>query len=129
MQMRNFGVVKKYTESHEWIEYNDETKTATMGITDHAQSELGEVVYIELPEPGTEFDKSDVLVTVESTKTAADVYQMVGGEVIEANEEISGDPSLVNKDAEGKGWMVKMSLSDESQLNDLLDLEDYKKLL
>ena len=70
-----------------------------------------------------------MLVTVESTKTAADVYQMVDGEVIESNEEISGDPSLVNKDAEGKGWMVKMSLSNESQLDDLLDLEDYKKLL
>ena len=69
---------------------------ATMGITDHAQSELGEVVYVELPEAGTEFRKSDVLVTVESTKTAADVYQMVDGEVIEANEEISNDPSLVN---------------------------------
>ena len=74
MQMRNFAIIKKYTESHEWIEYDDESKTATMGITDHAQGELGEVVYVELPEAGTDFSKSDVLVTVESTKTAADVY-------------------------------------------------------
>ena len=74
MQMRNFAVTKKFTESHEWIEYDDETKVAKMGITDHAQSELGEVVYVELPEPGTQFSKTDVIVTVESTKTAADVY-------------------------------------------------------
>merc|ERR1712100_523954 len=127
--MRNFAVYKKYTQSHEWIEYNDETKEATMGITNHAQGELGEVVYVELPEPGTEFSKSDVLVTVESTKTAADVYQMVDGEVLEINEDINGDSSLVNKEAEGKGWLMKVKLTDETQRADLMSEEDYKNFI
>ena len=100
-----------------------------MGITNHAQGELGEVVYVELPEAGTEFSKSDVIVTVESTKTAADVYQMVDGEVIEANEGINGDPSLVNKEAEGKGWMIKMKVTDASQLDALMSEEDYKNFV
>ena len=114
MSMRNFAITRKFTESHEWIEYDDETKEAKMGITDHAQAELGEIVYVELPEAGTEFSKGDIIVTVESTKTAADVYQMVDGEVLEANESISGDPGLVNNSPESDGWMIKFRLSDES---------------
>ena len=73
-QMRMFAVIRKYTETHEWIEVDTDSKIATMGITNHAQGELGEVVYVELPEVGTEFSKSDVISTVESTKTAADIY-------------------------------------------------------
>ena len=114
MSMRNFAITRKFTESHEWIEYDDETKEAKMGITDHAQAELGEIVYVELPEAGTEFSKGDIIVTVESTKTAADVYQMVDGEVLEANESIAGDPGLVNNSPESDGWMIKFRLSDES---------------
>ena len=95
-QMRMFAVIRKYTETHEWLEFDTESKIATMGITDHAQNELGEVVYVELPDVGTEFNKSDVISTVESTKTAADIYQMCDGEVLEVNEDVRGDPSLVN---------------------------------
>ena len=129
MQMRNFAVFRKYTESHEWIEFDDDTKEATMGITNHAQGELGEVVYVELPEPGTEFSKSDVIVTVESTKTAADVYQMVDGEVLAVNEDVAGDPGLVNKEAEGKGWMIKFKVADVSQLDELMTEDDYKNFV
>ena len=90
---------------------------------------MGEVVYVELPEPGTEFSKSDVISTVESTKTAADIYQMVDGEVVEVNEEIQGEPGLVNSDADSKGWMMKIKLTNPDQFEELLSEEDYKKLL
>ena len=127
-QQRSFATIKKFTETHEWIELDTETKVATIGVTDHAQGELGEVVYVELPEAGTEFVKSDIIATVESTKTAADIYQMVDGEVIEVNEALKDDPSLVNSSAEEGGWMMKISVTDESQFDSLLSLEDYEKI-
>ena len=87
------------------------------------------MVYVELPDVGTEFNKADVISTVESTKTAADIYQMCDGEVIEVNEDVAGDPSLVNSSAEDKGWMMKIKLTDEAQFEALLDEDSYKKIV
>ena len=87
-QARCFAVSKKFTKTHEWIEFDDETDIATIGITDHAQAELGDIVHIDLPDGGQDFSKGEVIVCVESVKTAADIYQMVDGEVLEINEEL-----------------------------------------
>ena len=108
-----FAVIKKYTKTHEWIEFDDESKIATMGVTEHAQGELGDIVHVDLPAEGQNFSKQDTISCVESVKTAADIYQMVDGEVVEVNAELEDDASLVNQDAEGKGWIMKVKLSDE----------------
>ena len=129
VQVRNFTVTKKFTKTHEWIEFDDSTNIATIGITDHAQAELGDIVHVDLPEEGQEFSKSEVIVCVESVKTAADIYQMVDGEVVEINEQLAEDASLLNSDAEGKGWIMKVKLSDSTQMNDLLSADKYKHLL
>ena len=112
MQARNFAMIKRYTKSHEWIEYDSDTLVAKMGITIHAAHELGDIVHADLPESGTKFAKSEVVVTVESTKTAADVYQMCDGEVLERNDALADDVSLVNEDAEGAGWLLKILVGD-----------------
>ena len=94
--MRYFSVVRKYTKTHEWIEVDTDTSIGTMGITDHAQGELGDIVHVGLPDAGTEFSKSDAISCVESVKTAADIYQMVDGEVVEVNESLADEPDLIN---------------------------------
>ena len=126
---RYFSIVKKYTKTHEWIEVDTDTSIATMGITDHAQGELGDIVHVGLPDAGTEFTKSEAISCVESTKTAADIYQMVDGEVVEVNEKLNDEPDLINQDAEGEGWVMKIKLTDQKQLNDLLSADDYKEIL
>ena len=128
-QARYFAITTKYTKTHEWISYDDSNDIATIGITDHAQAELGDIVHVDLPEVGTEFSKSEVITAVESVKTAADIYQMVDGEVVEVNEELADDSSILNSDAEGKGWIMKVKLSNKSQLGDLLDEAAYKDIL
>ena len=110
--MRNFAKIKKFTKTHEWIEFDTDTNLGTIGITDHAQSELGEVVHVDLPDIGREFIKNEIISTIESTKTAADIYQMVDGEVKEVNSNLSDKPDLINSDAEGQGWIMKVKLSD-----------------
>ena len=107
-QIRSFAKVKKFTKTHEWIEFDTDSKIGTIGITNHAQSELGEVVHVDLPDINKEFVKGDVISTIESTKTAADIYQMCDGEVKEVNKNLSDDPSLINSDPEGKGWIMKV---------------------
>ena len=113
-----------FTEDHEWIRV--EGGVATVGITDYAQEQLGDLVFVELPETGKALKKGDVAVVVESVKAASDVYAPVDGEVVEANTALSGDPSLVNSAATGDGWLWKMKISDESQLSGLLDEAGYK---
>ena len=105
-QLRYFALIKKYTKTHEWIEYDTESKQAKMGITDHAQKELGDIVHVDLPELGKTFTKDQAISCVESVKTAADIYQMVDGEVIGVNEKVSEDSAIVNEDAEGNGWLM-----------------------
>lgn len=112
-----------FTEDHEWIRV--EGGVATIGITDYAQEQLGDIVFVELPEIGRQLAKGDTAVVVESVKAASDVYAPVDGEITEANEALSADPALVNSAAAGDGWLWKMKLADESQLTGLMDEAAY----
>jgi glycine cleavage system H protein len=114
----------QYTRSHEWVRTEDDT--ATIGITDYAQEELGDIVYVELPEEGATFDAGDSFGTVESVKAVSDLYTPVGGEVIEVNEALNDSPEKINEDPYGDGWIVKLRVSDEG---DLLSASDYEQLL
>jgi glycine cleavage system H protein len=112
-----------FTEDHEWIRV--ESGIATVGITDYAQEQLGDLVFVELPEVGRAMKKGDTAVVVESVKAASDVYAPVDGEITEANTALSAEPALVNSAATGDGWLWKMKLADESQLSGLLDEAGY----
>lgn len=114
---------RKYSEDHEWVEVDGES--GVIGISDYAQEQLGDVVFVELPEIGKVFDQRDEAAVVESVKAAAEVYTPVSGEVIAVNEELNNDPSLVNTDAFGEGWFVKLKLTDPTELDDLMDEETY----
>jgi len=114
----------QYTKSHEWVRTEDDT--ATIGITDYAQEELGDIVYVELPEEGATFDAGDAFGTVESVKAVSDLNTPVGGEVVEVNEALSDNPEKINEDPYGDGWIVKLRVSDEG---DLLSASDYEQLL
>ena len=116
-----------FTEDHEWLRV--EGGTATIGITDYAQEQLGDLVFVELPEKGRSLAKGDAAVVVESVKAASDVYAPVDGEITEVNEALSGEPALINSSPTENGWLWKMKLSDESQLSGLLDEAAYKKLI
>ena len=116
-----------YTDEHEWL--NVEGDVATVGITDHAQEQLGDLVFVELPEVGDELEQGDDGVVVESVKAASDVYAPATGTVVEVNEKLNDDAALVNAGAEGDGWLYKMKLSDPSQLEELLDADGYKALI
>ncbi|HHV69818.1 glycine cleavage system protein GcvH [Brucella intermedia] len=116
-----------FTEDHEWI--NVENGVATVGITIHAQEQLGDLVFVELPDVGRTATKGEGIVVVESVKAASDVYAPVDGEVVEVNEAVASDPALINQAAEGEGWLFKLKLSDESQLSGLLDKAGYDKLV
>ena len=114
----------QYTKSHEWIRLEDDI--ATVGITDHAQDELGDVVFVELPEQGASFEAGDSFGIVESVKAVSDLYAPVGGEVVEVNEALNDAPEKINEDPYGDGWMIRLRFSDEA---DLLSAEEYEKLL
>ncbi len=116
-----------YTEDHEWIRV--EGGVATVGITDYAQGELGDLVFVELPDTGKTMKKGDVAVVVESVKAASDVYAPADGEITEANSSLSSEPALVNSAATGDGWLWKMKLADETQLAGLMDEAGYKALV
>jgi glycine cleavage system H protein len=114
----------KYSEDHEWIRV--EGDEGVIGITDHAQEELSDIVYVELPEVGDTFDKGDVFATVESVKAASDVYIPVGGEVLEINEKLEDAPEVVNQDPYGEAWFVRIAIGDPSELDDLMDADGYR---
>ena len=114
-----------FTEEHEWIRV--EGDTATVGITDFAQAQLGDIVFVEVPEAGRQVSKGGEAAVVESVKAASDVYAPVSGEVVEGNQALTDDPSLVNTDPEGEGWFFKLRLSDESQLSGLMNADQYKE--
>ena len=114
----------QYTKSHEWVRMED--GTATIGITDHAQDELGDVVFVELPEEGDTFDAGDSFGTVESVKAVSDLYTPVGGEVVEVNSALEDAPEQINEDPYGEGWIVKLRTSEEA---DLLSPEEYEKVV
>jgi glycine cleavage system H protein len=117
----------KYTKTHEWV--RAEGDVATVGITDHAQSELGDIVFVELPEVGRVLSQGDTFGTVESVKTVSDVYSPVSGEVVETNPALGAQSELVNTDPYGGGWMVKLKLSDPGQLGGLLGADAYNASL
>ena len=114
-----------FTREHEWIKVDGDT--ATVGISDHAQGALGDIVFAEVPEAGKRLAKGDDAAVVESDKAASDVYAPVGGEVIEGNEAVSADPSLINSDAEGEGWFFKLKLADPGELDGLMDEAAYRE--
>ena len=116
-----------YTEDHEWIRV--ENGVATVGITEHAQEQLGDLVFVELPSPGASVSKGDALVVVESVKAASDVYAPVDGEVKSVNEALTSEPGLINSAAEADGWLWTMSIADESQFEGLMDADAYKNSL
>ena len=117
----------KFTAEHEWLKV--ENGVATVGITQHAAEQLGDLVFVELPDVGASFDKGGDAATVESVKAASDVYCPLDGEITEVNSAIVDDPSLVNSDPMGAGWFFKLKLKNESDLDDLLDDAAYKELI
>lgn len=116
-----------YTDDHEWISVDN--GVATVGITDYAQEQLGDLVFVELPETGKSLSKGDAAVVVESVKAASDVYAPVDGEVTAVNDKLNDDPALVNSAATGDGWLWKMKLTDESQLEGLMDEAGYQAMI
>lgn len=118
----------KYTQEHEWIRDNGDG-TITVGITDFAQGELGDIVFVEIEPEGFEVDKDDVFGTVEAVKTVSELFAPVSGEIVEVNKELEDDPELVNSDPYKSGWMVKIKVSDPSELNDLLSADEYQEMI
>ena len=117
----------RYRESHEWVR-DEGNGTVVIGISDHAQAALGDMVYVELPEPGMSYDQGEACAVVESVKAASDVYAPVSGEIIEANGALEGNPELVNSDPYVDGWLFKVQLSDSEEIEGLLDAEAYALL-
>ncbi|RNC85440.1 MAG: glycine cleavage system protein GcvH [Balneola sp.] len=117
----------KYTKEHEWVKDNGDG-TATIGITDFAQGELGDIVFVELEEAGFEFSQDDTFGTVEAVKTVSDLYAPVDGEVLELNEALEDNPEIVNDDPYGDGWMIKIKVTDPSQLEGLLSADEYQEI-
>ena len=122
----NFPPDLKYTKTHEWI--RTEGETATIGITDYAQGELGDVVFVELPQAGRVVKPEDSFGTIEAVKAVSDLFSPLSGEVIATNGELGGSPDLVNKDCYGAGWMIKIRLANPAELSGLLDAMAYEKL-
>jgi glycine cleavage system H protein len=114
-----------YTEEHEYVKVTDDPGVVIVGITDYAQGELGDVVYVELPEPGAKFGRMDVFGTIEAVKAVSELFCPLPGEVVEVNDALEGDPGLVNKDPYGDGWMIKLRLRSKADLNPLLSATDY----
>jgi len=117
----------KYSKEHEWVA--TEETVATIGITDYAQDQLGEIVYVELPAVGDKISKDDAFGVVESVKAVSDIYAPVSGTVVEVNQELPESPEMINKDPYGDGWLVKVKVSDPSELDDLLDHDEYEELV
>lgn len=125
--MSNLPADLKYTASHEWVR-DEGDGVVTIGITDHAQELLGDLVYVELPETGREVDAEEAIAVVESVKAASDVYAPMPGEIVEVNEVLSDSPELINTDAHGEGWLLKMKVGTGA-LDDLLDVDGYQAVL
>ena len=117
----------KYTKDHEWISIDGDN--ATIGITDYAQGELGDIVYVEIEALGEELEKEEIFGSVEAVKTVSDLFLPVSGEITEMNEGLEDNPELINDDPYGKGWIIKMKISDQNELGDLLSADAYKELI
>ncbi|MDR9398005.1 glycine cleavage system protein GcvH [Salibacter sp.] len=121
----NFPEELKYTKDHEWIKVDGDV--AIVGITDYAQSELGDIVYVEVETEGEELDREEVFGTIEAVKTVSDLFMPVSGEVVEFNESLEDDPETVNNDPYNDGWIIKIKMSNSSELDDLISASDYKE--
>ena len=117
----------RYTDEHEWME--DGKSPAPMGITDYAQKELTDVVFVELPEAGREVEKGEEIVTLESVKATSDVYAPANGTITGVNSDLEANPQKVNQDPYGEGWLVEIEISDQDAISELMDFEDYEKFL
>jgi glycine cleavage system H protein len=126
--MSNIPDELRYTEEHEYVKPTGDTGVVQIGITDYAQGELGDVVYVELPKPGAAFTKMQVFGTIEAVKAVSELYSPVAGTVTEVNGALDGDPALVNRDPYGGGWMIKLKLQNPAEVNGLLDAKAYAKL-
>lgn len=124
--MSNIPPALKYASTHEWVRVEDDG-TVTVGITDHAQALLGDVVYLELPEVGSEINASDEIGVIESVKAASDIYSPVSGTVMAINEKLIDAPLLVNSDPYGEGWLYTLNMTDEDELDELLDAKGYSE--
>lgn len=120
----NFPAELKYTKDHEWVRV--EGDTAYVGITDYAQGELGEIVYVDITTEGETVAKEEVFGTIEAVKTVSDLFMPVSGDVVEVNAELEDKPELVNEDAYGKGWIIKIAMSDAAELGELLSAAEYE---
>ena len=118
----------RFRDSHEWVRVEDDG-TVVVGISDHAQGELGDMVFVELPEPGMSYDQGEACAVIESVKAASDIYAPLSGEVVEANGKLEDSPELVNTAPYGEGWLLKMIPSDPSQIEGLMDAGAYSELL
>ena len=126
-RIMNFPTNVKYTNEHEWIRLEGEE--AYVGITDYAQDQLGDIVFVDITTEGETLEKGEVFGTIEVVKTVSDLFLPIGGEVLEVNPELEEHPELVNQDPYGKGWLVKIKPTDASELDELLDAEAYKQLI
>ncbi len=117
-----------YTEEHEYVKSTDDADTVQVGVTDFAQGELGDVVYVELPKVGDSFGKGDVFGTIEAVKAVSELFAPLAGEVVAVNERLDREPALVNSDPYGEGWMVKIRLRDTSERDQLLGPDEYRKI-
>ncbi len=117
----------KFTKDHEWVKVDG--NIAVVGITDYAQSELGEIVFVDVQTEGEDLGKEENLGAIEAVKTVADIFMPVSGKIVEFNKELEGAPQLVNQDPYGKGWIVRVEMSDPSEVNELLDAEAYTALI
>lgn len=116
-----------YTKDHEWVKV--EGDTATIGITDFAQKQMGDVVYVEMPAPGTQLDLHQTIGVIESVKAVSDIYAPVSGEVVAVNEELNGSPELVNQDPHGRGWILRLKIKDKADAGRLMTAADYERFL
>ncbi|KAL7009067.1 glycine cleavage system H-protein subunit [Cystobasidiomycetes sp. EMM_F5] len=138
LRQQRWASTKVYTEDHEWVEYDTATvsllaevaedvhKSGTVGITDYAQKALGDVVFVELPAKGSDVTKQDQIGAVESVKAASDIFAPVSGKITEINDALGDQPSLLNRDPEGAGWLCKIELKDADEMKDLMDAEAYQ---
>ena len=115
-----------YTKSHEWVSF--ENGIATIGITDFAQHQLSDLTFVELPDSGTKVSSGDEVAVVESVKAAADVYAPISGDIVEVNNALEDDPEIVNRDAFGEGWIFKINVSNESEIDELMDADSYQEI-
>lgn len=127
--MSNVPADLRFTEEHEYVRQTSDSNIVEVGITDYAQGELGDVVFVELPKVGQRFEKMQVFGTIEAVKAVSELFSPLAGEVVEINDALDGTPQLVNNDPYGEGWMIRLKVDDASELDGLLDASAYEKLI